>query len=83
MDSSRHSFLDFLHFVFFLICYQCMIWDFFAFLSEKKIAYDVTMLCMCPPFQLLNQLTDIHEIWYEHMPLKATIMLCFLISYSE
>jgi hypothetical protein len=36
-------------------------------------AYEITMLsvCLCPSFQLLNQLTDIHEIRYECCAVRA------------
>jgi hypothetical protein len=44
------------------------------FHSLRKQACGITMLSvsMCPAFQLLDQLTDFREAWYEHCDMEAT-----------
>jgi hypothetical protein len=39
----------------------------FTFLKKIKYAYEITMLPVCPPFQLWNQLTDFHETCNEKL----------------
>jgi hypothetical protein len=39
--------------------------------GKRKQVYEVTILFVCIPSQILKQWTELHEMWYELYNLKA------------
>ena len=48
-------------------------------LLDVAVGFSVYM----DPVQHLNQLTDFHKVWYEHMLLRSTSALQFVMTYDH
>lgn len=58
----------------------CYCFSLLPFLCGKE-GYEITVLSLCPLYQLLNQLISLHKIQCEYYAIRDHVIICFLISY--